>query len=581
MNWVNFFGELKRRHVYRVAVVYAVVAWLLIQIATQVFPFFEIPDWGIRLVVMAIVIGFPVALILGWAFELTPEGIKRAGDVDLTDYIAGRNRRKWIWIAATSAILATGVFAAGVFNLFAKRNSLATPADDKSIAVLPLVNESDDPAQEYFSDGLSEELINGLGQIHELRVMGRNSSFHFKGKTDDSRTIGRALGVTNLLEGSVRTAGDRVRISLELVDATDGSQRWSHIYDRDLKDIFATQEEIAKSVGDQLRVALLGTAAVSLARPSNGNIGAYNAYLKGQYLYEQFSFESAKKALPLLKEATRLDPGYAEAYALKARAYDLIGIIRGADGKDAFENARVAASTALSLKPNLASAHAALGYVYIYQDWNLKAADDELSSVHDKDSLVLRDLSAVRDIEWRPEEAIALNREAIGLDPIHSALYVDLARNLISLGQLDQAKQAARKAVELQPSAGYAHITLATIAILQKQPDLAMREAELAPPGVIRDVGVTLAQQTRGDRSEADAAIKLLIEQHAADDPLGIAIVYAARGEPDKVFEWLDRAYQLHEPRLIGNLTNPFFERYRFDPRFALLCNKMRLVAPQ
>ena len=581
MKWGNFFGELKRRHVYRVAVVYAVVAWLLIQIATQVFPFFEIPDWGVRLVVMAIVIGFPVALILGWAFELTPEGIKRAGDVDLADYIAGRNRRKWIWIAATAAILATGVFAAGVFNLFAKRNSLATPADDKSIAVLPLVSESGDPAQEYFSDGLSEELINGLGQIHELRVMGRNSSFHFKGKTDDSRTIGRALGVTNLLEGSVRTVGDRVRITLELVDATDGSQRWSHIYDRDLKDIFATQEEIAKSVGDQLRVTLLGTAPVSLARPSNGNIAAYNAYLKGQYLYEQFSFESAKKALPLLKEATRLDPGYAEAYALKARAYDLIGTIRGAEGKDAFENARVAANSALSLKPNLAIAHAALGYVYIYRDWNLKAAEDELSSVHDKDSLVLRDLSTVRDIQWRPEEAIALNKEAISRDPVHSALYVDLARKLISLGQLDQAKEAARKAVELQPSAGNAHITLATIAILQKQPDLAMREAELAPPGVIHDVAVTLAQQTRGDPSEADAAIKVLIEQHAPDDPLGIAIVYAERGEPDKVFEWLDRAYQQHEPRLIGNLTNPFFERYRSDPRFASLCNKMRLAAPQ
>jgi len=581
MNWSNFFGELKRRHVYRVAVVYAVVAWLLIQIATQVFPFFEIPDWGIRLVVLAIVIGFPVALILAWAFELTPEGIKRAEDVDLTKGGAGRSGHKWIWIAATAAILAVGLFVGSIFNLFhVKRHPAATTPHDKSIAVVPLVNESGDPAQEYFSDGLSEELINGLGQIHELRVMGRNSSFHFKGKTDDSRAIGQALGVANLLEGSVRKQADRVRISVELVNAADGSQRWSQTYDCDLKDIFAAQEEIAKSVGDQLRVALLRKAPLPLAQPSNGNLDAYNAYLKGQYLFEQLNLDSVTKALPLLEEATRLDPRYAEAYALKARAWYLIGIIREGEGKEAFENARLAAKTALSLKPNLAMAHAALGYIYIFADWNLKAAEDELSLVHDKDSIVLRDLSIIRSVQWRAEEAIALNQEAISLDPVHAVLYGDLAGKLISLGQLDQAKAAARKAVELQPPAASAHSTLAVIAILQKKPDVAMREAELAPRGVIHDVAVTLAQQTRGDRPQSDAAVKVLIEQHAADDPLGIAIVCAYRGEADKVFEWLDRAYELHEPRLIGNLTNPFLERYRPDPRFAALCNKMGLPVP-
>ena len=195
MNWSNFFAELKRRNVYKVAVVYAVVAWLLTQIATQVFPFFEIPDWGTRLVVLGIVIGFPIALILAWAFELTPEGIKRAEDVALTNDGAGPTPHRWIWITATAAILAAGLFVVGIFDLFHAKRHAASSAKDKSIAVLPLVNDSGDPAQEYFSDGLSEELICGLGQIHELRVMGRNSSFHFKGKSDDSRAIGQALGV--------------------------------------------------------------------------------------------------------------------------------------------------------------------------------------------------------------------------------------------------------------------------------------------------------------------------------------------------------------------------------------------------
>ena len=195
MNWGNFFTELKRRNVYKVAVVYAFVAWLLIQIATQVFPFFEIPNWGTRLVVLGIVIGFPIALILAWAFELTPEGIKRAEDVALTRDDAGRRPHRWIWITATAAILAAGLFVGGIFDLFHAKRHAASSAKDKSIAVLPLVNESGDPALEYFSDGLSDELINGLGQIHELRVMGRNSSFHFKGKTDDSRAIGRRLAL--------------------------------------------------------------------------------------------------------------------------------------------------------------------------------------------------------------------------------------------------------------------------------------------------------------------------------------------------------------------------------------------------
>jgi tetratricopeptide (TPR) repeat protein len=226
-------------------------------------------------------------------------------------------------------------------------------------------------------------------------------------------------------------------------------------------------------------------------------------------------------------------------------------------------------------------AHAALGFIYIYADWNLKAAEDELSLVRDKDSIVLRDLSIIRSIQWRPEEAIALNKEAISLDPVHAVLYGNLAGKFMSLGQLDQAKVAARKAVELQPTAATAHSTLAVIAILEKQPDVAMREAELEPHGVIHDVAVTLAQQTRRDQPEADAAVNMLIARHAADDPLGIAIVYACRGEADKVFEWLDRAYELHEPRLIGNLTNPFLERYESDPRFAALCNKMGLSVPQ
>ena len=249
------------------------------------------------------------------------------------------------------------------------------PRGEKSIAVLPLVNQSGDPAQEYFSDGLSEELINGLGKISELRVIGRNSSFHFKGKTGDSRAIGQALGVAHLLEGSVRKAGDRVRIGLQLVNAADGSQRWSETYDRELKDIFAIQEEIAKAVAEQLRVKLLGGAPSISSQPSNANLTAYNFFLQARAEFEKGNPDALNRAISLLDQAIVLDPNYAEAYVLKARALYTIAIRQGVPGRENFEKARAAVRAALALKPDLAGAHASLAYIYMFADWNLPAAE--------------------------------------------------------------------------------------------------------------------------------------------------------------------------------------------------------------
>ena len=260
MNPKIFFGELKRRNVYKVAVAYAVVGWLLIQVATQVFPFLEIPNWMIRLVILLTAFGFPVALIIAWAFELTPEGIKRTEDADA----ARQHSRGGVWIAVVviAAMLSLGLFFLGRYTAGrgTPRQSEAATAfnPQKSIAVLPLVNTSGDPSNEYFSDGLSEELIAVLAKIPELKVIGRSSSFFFKGKSGDSAAIGQKLGVANLIEGSVRKQGDRVRIVAELISAADGRSLWTETYDRELKDVFAVQAEIAKSVAEQMKVKLLG-----------------------------------------------------------------------------------------------------------------------------------------------------------------------------------------------------------------------------------------------------------------------------------------------------------------------------------
>ena len=304
MNPKIFFGELKRRNVYKVAVAYAVVGWLLIQVATQVFPFLEISNWAIRLVIFVTGLGFPVALIIAWAFELTPEGVKRTEAADA----ARQHSRGSVWIAvvAIAAMLSLGLFFLGrctAGHATARPSDAAAAFAEKSIAVLPLVNTSGDPSNEYFSDGLSEELIAVLSKIPDLKVIGRSSSFLFKGKSDDSKMIGEKLGVANLIEGSVRKQGERVRIVAELINAHDGRTLWSDTYDRELKDIFAVQNEIATAVADQMKVKLLGQSARPEAAGSSENPAAHNAVLQSDFYFQQQTADSVRKSIAFLQDA--------------------------------------------------------------------------------------------------------------------------------------------------------------------------------------------------------------------------------------------------------------------------------------
>src|SRR6476661_4126904 len=293
----KFFSELKRRNVYKVAVAYAVVGWLLIQVATQVFPFLEIPNWAIRLVILLTTLGFPVALLIAWAFELTPEGLKRTEAADA----ARQHSRGGVWIAVVviAAGLSLGLFFLGRYtagNATTQSGEISTNPQ-KSIAVLPLLNESGDPKDEYFSDGLSEELIAELAQISGLKVIGRSSSFRFKDRKEEPKSIGEKLGVNTLLDGTVRKQGDRVRIVAELVNAADGIQLWTRTFDRELKDIFAVQEQIARAVAESLKVTLLGSQDRSAQRGAAGNVEAHNAYLQGRFHLQRRNLEDYRKAV--------------------------------------------------------------------------------------------------------------------------------------------------------------------------------------------------------------------------------------------------------------------------------------------
>jgi len=585
MNPKIFFGELKRRNVYKVAVAYAVVGWLLIQVATQVFPFLEIPNWAIRFVIFVTALGFPVALIIAWAFELTPEGIKRTEDADT---VRQQSRGgAWIAVVVIAAALSVGLFFLGRYTAgraTTRQGETATEILEKSIAVLPLVNTSGDPSNEYFSDGLSEELIAVLAKIPELKVIGRSSSFFFKGKSNDSAAIGQKLGVANLIEGSVRKQGDRVRIVAELISAADGRSLWSETYDRQLKDVFAVQEEIAKAVAEQMKVRLLGEKTRSDAVPSNQNPAAHNAVLQSDFYFQQQTAESIQKAISFAQEAVRLDPNYALAYAKLSQAWRQYGAsFATANTEKAYEEARLAAEKAASLAPDLVEVRKAIGWIWMTPALDFRAAEKEFRralELSPGDAGAKNALSYSLMAQGRFAEAEQTCREAILLDPLVTVLWYNLGRLAVAAGRYQDADESFRKGLEIQPHAARFHTYLSTLDILLKNPTAALQQAQLEPDAFWREYALTLIQQTQPDRSAADTALRNFSTTYASNGAYQIAVIHALRKEPDEMFRWLDNAYATHDSGLTQLAITPFLSEYREDPRFVALCQKLGVQLP-
>src|SRR6266852_7101769 len=321
VNAKNFFAELKRRNVYKVAIAYGVVAWLLMQAATQVFPFLEIPNWAIRLVIMLIVIGFPIALVIAWAFELTPEGLKRTESADELPTKAPRNR-VWIYVVIIAGAISVGVFFLGRYT--SSKQSAELPA--KSIAVLPFDNQNRDPDTEYLSDGIPESIINSLSQLPNLKVMSRNSVFHYKGKDTDAPTVAKELKVQAVLTGRMTQRGDDLSISVELINAQDNSEIWGQQYNRKLADVFAVQEEIAKEISEKLRLKLTGAEKQQLAKRPTENLKAFQYYMQGRAYAQRRTREDLLEAIRYCEKAIEEDHNYALAYAGLADAYAVLGL---------------------------------------------------------------------------------------------------------------------------------------------------------------------------------------------------------------------------------------------------------------
>lgn len=582
MTIVGFLRELRRRNVPRACFGYVATVWALAQGIAQLTPEVGAPDWTTRGFLIATAIGFPFWVAFSWFYELTPEGIKLDSEVVSNQSDLRATRRKLdVWIIGALVVAVVLLLTDRVVRHEATKPVIA----EESIAVLPLINDSEDIKAVYFSDGLSEAFITALSQFPGLRVIARASSFQFRNSKDAVSAIGEKLGVAHLLEGSVQHVGDTVRITTELVNARDGTTLWSQHYDRPYADLFQLQDDITNAVATALKARLFGgqTVAARSGRPPSGSLEAYNQYLLARYYVNSHVNEAAvRKAIDALNLAVRIDPRYATAWGGLAIAWTNLagGYLSGAQAQDAYAQARVAANKAMTLGPDLANTHLARGTVLENADSDLVGAEAEYRravQLTPNDDAPKFDLSSVLAKLGRIREATQLANEALVLDPLNGTTYYQLSSFHLPLGRLDDAQRTIRKALALQPDGISFNEQAAVVEILRGDADAALRAAQQESPGPWQDVGVTLARQVGKDSAAADAALKNLIAKDGDQAPFQIAEVFALRKDPNKTFEWLDRAWSSHDGGVELLLYDPFILYYRSDPRFAPYCRKVGL----
>src|SRR5262249_55619270 len=424
---------------------------------------------------------------------------------------------------------------------------------------------------EYFSDGLSEELIAALGRVKGLKVIGRSSSFRFKDRKEDSNSIGEKLGVSTLLEGTVRKQGDRVRIVAELINVADGTELWSQTFDRELKDIFAVQAEIARAVATSLELTLLGAKDNTARMGSTKSMEAHNAYLQGRFYLQRRSLEDFFKAVGFYDQAIRLDPDYALAYAERAEAWAWIGDLTGDKQKEAWAAASKSAEKAVAIDPDLAEAHAALGWVRFFIEWKFTEGLTELrlaEKISPSNPTASDLLARVVVYLGQFDEAEKVARRAIELDPLAYQARISLARVLFTEGKLNEADASGRTAAELHPGAAGNHRWQVFAAIERGDGDAALREAELEPDDRYRRFELALALYASRDYNAADAAIAALIAKDKEVMAYQISEVYAWRGETDKAFHWLQISLDNHDTGLLSLLIDPLMQGLRHDDRY-------------
>ena len=576
----DFLSELKRRNVFRVGVAYVVVAWLIAQVAELALDSFDAPGWVIKTILLMMALGLPGVLFFAWAFEMTPEGLKKEKDVDRSKSITQQTGRK-----LNATIMITLVVAVGVllFDKFALRSDAPAPAEqaalatDNSVAVLPFVDMSPAKDQEYFTDGLTENLLHALAQVQELKVAGRTSSFAFKGQNADLRDIGRQLNVSNILEGSVQKMGERVRITTQLIETEGGYHLWSETFDRDLTDIFSVQDEIATAVANALRKNLLGEEEVSAGY--SGNFEAYNAYLLGLSHFKERTFEGWDKAIEQFQLALKSDPNMALAWAGLSEAYSAkTGYT--SDFEKGFEEARAAALKAIELDPNLPEGYLALSAVQSSYDWDwdgMEASLRRAQSLRSGDPDILLELALLERIRGDFEVALADIETALALDPLNFRMKRSRAGALSLVGRFEESLAEAEVLARIAPNRGGVNYSLGWAYARLDRNREALAAAEKEAFEFLRLELEAVLYHRMGDTETAQQKLKELMDSFGDDVSWQVANVYMGWGDPDNAFAALERGFAIRDPGLVYLKSNLLYEPYHDDPRYQDLLKRMGL----
>jgi len=502
----SFFAELKRRKVHRVAIAYAVAAWLLIQIATQVFPFFEIPNWTVRLVVLLLVLGFPIALTLSWIFDLTPQGIRRTEESD-------------------RSLAALPVGPVAIRNI-----------PEKSIAVLPFENLSDDKENEYFAAGVHNDILSNLAKVADLKVISRTSVQQFKSGTRNLREIGLALGVAHILEGTARRAGNRIRVNAQLIDARSDAQLWGETFDREITDLFALQSELAQRISQELRANLSAREKTNLQTHPTRDILAYELFLRARELFHWagsgYSYDKGADALRLIDEAIKRDPQFALAYGLASRLHSELFWFGYDKSASRLEKAKAAADAALELQPDLGEAHLAKAFYYYYgfrqYDVAQKHVTDAIRAIpNDADVLNTAGAIARRDGRW--DEAASTLEQARDRDPRNLSVLWSLFESYLALHEYTKADGTVNDALSVSPAADFFVLARSAIALFRDGDTAPLRSAlrklprSFDPGGATSTIALRLSLMER-DVEEADRVLAACRHEKLDDNGLsGVA----------------------------------------------------------
>jgi len=569
---MSFFAELKRRNVFRVAIAYIVLAWIVMQVGDTLAPALHLPESVNSVLAFFLILGFPLAVFFAWAFELTPDGLKleKNGERDTSiTPVTGRKLDRTIIVLLAVAL---------VYFIW---HSQTTPTEseelasnDKSIAVLPFQNMSSDAEQEYFSDGLSEELLNLLAKIPELRVSSRTSAFSYKGKDFKISDVGRELDVAHVLEGSVRKSGNKVRITAQLIQTDTDTHMWSETWDRSLDDVFVIQDEIAKAVVDELKVRLLG----ELPQVRTTDPEAYSLFLQARHLTNQRTAESVARAETMIARSLEISPDYLPAWVLKAHIFSVKGDSGFGDVNESFAKAMEAAEAAIRLDPNYGPAHALLGDILISNRWDFAGGRREIElalSLDPTDVDTLYQACVHFGLTGEYEKGIELCEAAKDRDPVFPPIPPSIGLLYQFLDQPEKALAATSRMLDLQPGAVGTHYYVTLSLLSTGDIDAAFERIQHEVLDGFRQTGLALVHHAAGRKDESDTALQALLQQKSSGWYYQVAMVHAYRGEVDAAFDALNEAYEKRDSGITLLLGDPYLDNIRDDPRFEAMVERL------